>query len=137
MFKNNINLKSDKGFTMQDLIVAISIFTMFAAIIGTLFVSIFKIQADSQVDEIATLYAVQITEYIDKISYDEVNEELAQKVTEMFGIQKTFTVTIVTEDYNPNGEETTYVKRVKTNIEYKFASNERNISIERLKVKEL
>ena len=42
MARNKINLRSNKGFTMQDLIFAMSIFT-------------FKIQSDSQVDEVATL----------------------------------------------------------------------------------
>jgi len=137
MARNKINLRSNKGFTMQDLIVAMSIFTIFAGIVGTMLVATFKIQSDSQVDEVATLYAIQITEYIDKTSYDEVDEELAGKVVKKFGIPDNFTVEISTEDYNPNNEDKTYVKKVKTNIIYTFASNTRNITIERLKVREL
>ena len=137
MARNKIILRSNKGFTMQDLIVAMSIFTIFAGIVGTMLVATFKIQSDSQVDEVATLYAIQITEYIDKTSYDEVDEELAGKVVKKFGIPDNFTVEISTEDYNPNNEDKTYVKKVKTNIIYTFASNTRNITIERLKVREL
>lgn len=137
MIKSYINFKSNKGFTLQDLVVAMAIFTMFALIVGSLLVSIFRTQVDSQVDEVATLYAVQIAEYIDKISIDEVNEDLAEKVKEIFGIPDMFNIIISTEDYKPTDEGTVYVKKVKTNIIYSFESDERNIAIERLKIREL
>ncbi len=137
MNKSNINLKSDKGFTLQDLVIAIVIFAMFSLIVGSLLASTYKVQVYSQVDEVATLYAVQIAEYIDKISIDQVNSSLSNKVTNMFGIPDMFSVTISTEDYKPTEEGLVFVKKVKTNIAYSYKSDEKNITIERLKIREL
>lgn len=135
--KSILNLKSDKGFTMQDLIIAMAIFALFSVIVGTGLVSIFKVQADSQVDEVGTLYAVQIAEYLDKISFDEVENGMGDLVAKKFNIPTNFTVIINVSDYKPEDEVTSYVKDVDINLEYNFNNNSRNIRIQRLKIKEL
>lgn len=132
-----LKLKSNRGFTMQDLILAIVIFTLFAGIVGSILVSTFKVQADSQVDEVGTLYAVQIAEYIDKISFDEVTTGMGESVAKKFNIPYDFTVTVNVSDYKPTGETLSYVKEVDINLEYNFANDSRNIRIQRLKIKEL
>ena len=79
MTKNKlVKIKSEKGFTIYDLIVAIIVFSMFATIIGTLIVTTYKVQATTEAEEVATLYVIQIVEYIDKIDFDEVTNELSQ-----------------------------------------------------------
>lgn len=132
-----LKLKSNRGFTMQDLILAIVIFTLFAGIVGSILVSTFKVQSDSQVDEVGTLYAVQIAEYIDKISFDEVTTGMGESVAKKFNIPYDFTVTVNVSDYKPTGETLSYVKEVDINLEYNFANDSRNIRIQRLKIKEL
>lgn len=137
MKKIYINLNSNKGFTIQDLIIAISIFVLFSTLIGTLFVSIYKIQVKSQVQEIITLYAVQILEYIDKISYDDVNEQLATNVKKIFKIPSSLNITINIENYEKNEQET-YIKKVRVNIEHNKPNSEHeNIAIVKLKIKEI
>ena len=135
--KNILNLKSEKGFTMQDLIIAMAIFALFSVIIGTGLVSTFKVQADSQVDEVGTLYAVQIAEYIDKISFDEVETGIGNSLAQKFNIPTNFEVTVNVSDYIPEDETVSYVKEVDINLEYSFNNNSRNIRIHRLKIKEL
>lgn len=132
-----LKLKSNNGFTMQDLIIAIAIFTLFAGIIGTAMVSTFRVQSDSQVDEIGTLYAIQIAEYIDKISFEEVESGMGDSLAKMFDIPSNFTVTVNVSDYKPSGETLSCVKEVDINLEYNFANDSRNIRIQRLKIKEL
>ncbi len=135
--KNILNLKSNKGFTMQDLVLAIAIFALFSVIIGTGLVVTFKVQADSQVDEVGTLYAVQIAEYIDKISFDEVENGMGDSMAKKFNIPTNFTVTINVSDYKPELQEASYVKDVDINLEYNFNNDSRNIRIQKLKIKEL
>lgn len=135
--KNILNLKSEKGFTMQDLIIAMAIFALFSVIVGTGLVSTFKVQADSQVDEVGTLYAVQIAEYIDKISFDEVETGIGNSLAQRFNIPTNFDVTVNVSDYIPEDETVSYVKEVDINLEYNFNNNSRNIRIHRLKIKEL
>lgn len=138
MIKNNfVNLKSNKGFTMYDLIIAIAIFTLFAGIIGYLLVTTFKMQSDTQVDEVATLYAIQIAEYIDKISFDDVNDELASSLADKLNIPAKYTVTLQVSDYKPEGETISYVKEVKINVKYSYANEQKNIYFDRLKMKEI
>lgn len=132
-----LKLKSNNGFTMQDLIIAIAIFALFAGIVGTAIVSTFRVQADSQVDEVGTLYAIQIAEYIDKISFYEVKSGMGDELAERFNVPTNFTVTVDVSDYKPTGETSSYVKEVDINLEYNFSNNSRNIRIHRLKIKEL
>ena len=132
-----LKLKSDNGFTMMDLIIAIAIFALFAGIVGTLMVTTFKVQSDSQVDEAGTLYAIQIAEYIDKISFDEVESGIGDSLSKKFNIPSNFTVTVNVSDYKPTEETLSLVKEVDINLEYSFANNPKNIRIHRLKIKEL
>ena len=74
-FKNII--KSNKGFTMQDLIIATLIITIFVGLIGTLMYSVYNVNIRTDLTSQMATYAVQILEDIDKISYDEVTSELA------------------------------------------------------------
>lgn len=135
---NNIrNLKSNKGFTMQDLVIAITVFMLFAGIVGTLLVNTFKVQADSQVDEVAVLYVVQVAEYIDKISFDEVESGIGDSISKKFNIPAKMTLTINVEDYKPTAETGEYVKEVDINLEYNFDNDSRNIRVQKLKIKEL
>lgn len=132
-----LKLKSNNGFTMQDLIIAIAIFTLFAGIIGTAIVATFRVQSDSQVDEVGTLYAIQIAEYIDKISFDDVESGMGDSLASMFNVPANFTVTIDVSDYKLDGETLSCVKEVDINLAYNFANDSRNIRIQRLKIKEL
>lgn len=138
MFKKNLlNIKSDKGFTMYDLAIALIIFTMFAALIGSLIVTTYKVQVNTEVDEVVTLYAIQIVEYIDKIGFDEVTNELSNTLPQQFGLPESITLNIQVSDYNPNQETEIYTKKVSVDLKYDFDGEQKNILINRLKIKEL
>lgn len=76
--KENIvkKLKSNQGFTMQDVIIGLVILTMFAGTIAGSYLAIYKVQAQTQATAVASLYGVQILENIDRISYEQVTDEL-------------------------------------------------------------
>lgn len=132
-----LKLRSNKGFTMQDLIIAIIIFTIFAGTICSLFVIIFNTQADTQVDEIAALYAVQIAEYIDRIDYDRVTNEISSVITKELDISENYTLNIDVSEYRPQNETETYMKIVKIILTYNFKQEDKNLTIEKLKIKEI
>lgn len=157
--KNIFKLKSNKGFTMQDLIIAITIFSIFTGLICTLIVNIFIMQAESNAQEVATLYAVQIVEYIDKIAFEDVTENLSTEVVEMFNIPSGFNIDIKVTEYKTSTKSTkesglktqanfeeaeirtdeygVYTKMVSTNISYTLNKEEKNILINRLKIREM
>ena len=66
-----IKLKSNKGISMVDVIIAIIIMAMFVGIVGNLYVKIATDNSKIKMNALATYYVVQIAEYIDKISYDD------------------------------------------------------------------
>ena len=132
-----LKLKSCKGFTMEDLTIAIAIFTVFAGIVGAFMLATFKVQSNSQVDEVATIYAVQIAEYIDKISFEEVESGIGDELATRFNVPTNFTVTVDVSDYRRVGETESYVKDVDINVEYSFRNDSRNVRFKRLKIKEM
>lgn len=132
-----LNFKSNKGFTMQDLIVAIMVLLLFVGTIGTTFISIYRIQADTQVDEVVTLYAIQIVEYVDKISYEEVVNNMENDIIARFNIPDKINVHINVSDYKPETNSEDLIKQVSVSMDYTFNKQERNITINRLKIKEL
>ena len=131
-------LKSNKGFTIQDLVIAIIVFMLFVGTIGGTYLSIYQVQANTKVDSIATLFTVQIMEYIDKIAYEEVTTEkvpnLIETVKSNFGIPDTFEINI---EVIPEANEQDLIKTVKLTLNYTFSKEDKSIVIQRLKVKEL
>lgn len=136
--KKIINLKQEKGFTMQDLIIAFGIILLVGGTIGSTYLAIYTIQSDTKVDALATLYAIQITEYIDKISYEEVvNEININSIKQKFNISDKFTVNIDVANYEQDEENLDMVKKVKIELSYSFRKQNRKIVFNRLKIKEL
>lgn len=136
--KKIINLKQEKGFTMQDLIIAFGIILLVGGTIGSTYLAIYTIQSDTKVDALATLYAIQITEYIDKISYEEVvNEININSIKQRFNISDKFTVNINVANYEQDEENLDMIKKVKIELSYSFRKQNRKIVFNRLKIKEL
>lgn len=126
-------VKSNKGFTMQDIIVAMIILILFASVIGGSLVAIYRIQAETKLNAAATLYAIQILENIDKISYDQVNDGDLRTWRTDYGIPDRMNLDLDVNIYN---EENT-AKIVKLAISYEFGGKTETILLEKLKVKEL
>lgn len=141
MIKLTNNLKSNKGFTLQDLILAIMILMLFVGTVGSLFISVYQVNADTKVDALTTIYAIKILEYIDKINYEEVTEakkaSLISKMQTELDIPNSLRVSLNITNYNPDWSSKDYVKQVKLTIDYTFNKKDKQISINRLKVKEL
>ena len=141
MKKNNlvkINIKSQKAFTMQDLIVALFIIILFVGIIGTTMYAALKNNANNSLTLQMTLYSVQILEDIDRISYEEAITKTGEDYKKQFDIPKDYTVDLTFSDY---GEDLTniqdVIKIVNLNISYNFLGDNINYTIHKLKIKEL
>lgn len=132
-----LKFKSNKAFTMYDLVVALTIFTIFSAIIGSLIVSTYKIQITTEIDEIVTLYAIEVLEYIDKIGFDDVTNELSNTLPQQFNLPEGIKLEINVTNYNPNNEEQTYIKQVNVKLKYNYIKEEKNLVFNRLKIKEV
>ena len=133
-----LNMKSNKGFTMQDLIIAIFILTILAGFISGIMYSVYATNVKSILTAQMTTYAVEMLEDIDKISYEEVNSNLSEVYHEKFGLSDDFNVNIQVSNY---GEGMQYVedviKIVNLTISYNALGNTEEFSVKRLKIKEM
>lgn len=130
--------QSNKGFTIQDLIIALMVIMLFVGTITGAYLSIYKVQADTKIDAVATVYMVQIMERVDKVGYEEftsqtLGEEFVNQVRNDFTIPSSFGIVI---ESTPTNEED-IVRTVKVSLNYTFSGKERSITMERLKVKEI
>ena len=130
-------IKSRNGFTLQDLAIAIVILLLFVGTIGGTYLAIYQVQADTKVDSVATLYMIQMLEYIDKIGYDEVSNGMEDTLRTQFSIPSGYGISIDVSSYLPSTDSQDLVKKVKLTMNYTFQERERNIVIEKLKVKEI
>ncbi len=136
--KLKINLKSENGFTMQDLLIACFIFVAFVGIIGTLMYSVYHINIRANLTSQMTFYAVQILEDIDKLSYEDAQNMTGAEYKEQFSIPNGFNVDLQLTDY---GEGKPYIKDVikivNLKISYTVAGETEEFTVKRLKIKEI
>ena len=114
-------LKSESGFTMYDLIVAMFLITLFVGLIASLMYSSYKINMETNLMMQASAYSVQILEDIDKIAYEEVDSSLASKYKSDFSIPAGFNVNLEVSKYGEEQNLQDVMKIVKLTISYEFS----------------
>lgn len=137
MMKKKIDIKSNSGFTMTDLIVALVIFTVFTSFIGSLLYTAFKTNIQTKLAGASVNYAIQILEDIDKIAYDEVQNGMENDYITKLSIPSGFNILIDVSNYNEGNSKEDLIKKVKLTITYEFSESTETLVMERLKIKEL
>lgn len=131
------NIKSNSGFTMTDLVVALIIFLIFSGLVVTAFYSSYVVNSKTKITASATNYSIQILEDIDKITYDEVQNGMENMYRQKFSIPDGYSLKMEVTDYNEGNDKEDLIKNVKLTIEYKIAGDTEKIVINKIKVKEL
>ena len=138
MKKIKLNLKSNKGFTMQDLLIALFFIVLFVGIISSMMYAVYKLQMKANLMSQMTMYSVQILEDIDKISYEEVQKKTAQEYRNQFSIPAGFNINIEISNYGEGIENVQDVmKIVKLTLSYTFNNETEEFTVQRLKIKEI
>lgn len=131
-------IKSNKGFTMQDLVIATLIITLFVGLISSLMYAVYNLNMRTNLSSQMATYAVQILEDIDKISYDEVSSDLAETYKSKFSIPAGFDVNIEVSNYGEGIENVQdIIKVVNLTISYELTNDTQQFSVQRLKIKEI
>ena len=131
-------LKSNKGFTIQDVLIACFIITVFVGVITTMLYSVYRENIKTTLMSKMTVYAVQILENIDKISYEEVQNKTISEYREEFSIPDGFNIQIEISNYGENSaSRDDVIKIIKLTISYTMGDVPEEISIKRLKIKEI
>ena len=136
--KINKKLKSQKGFTMQDLIIACLILTLFVGLIGTLMYNSYYNNLRAQLSANMTIYSVKILEDIDKISYEDVQTKTGTDYKEQFNIPAGYNVEISISNYGDGVENVEdIIKIIKLKISYTLKGETEEFVVQKLKIKDL
>lgn len=131
-------IKSNNGFTIQDLIIATFIITIFIGIIGTLMYSVYNINIRTNLTSQMATYAVQMLEDIDKIPYEEVNSDLENTYKSQFSIPSGFEINIDVSNYADEKENIQdVIKIVNLTISYDLKGDRQEFNVKKLKIKEV
>ncbi len=134
--KSKIN--SNKGFTIQDLLVACFIIIIFVGTISSLMYTVYKTNIKARLMSQMTVYAVKILENIDKISYEEVQTKTADEYKDEFSIPDEFNVQIQISNYTENSNSINdVIKVVNLKLSYTFVNETEEFVVTRLKIKEI
>lgn len=138
--KNKIKNKliSNKGFTIQDLLIACFIIILFVGIIYSLMITVYKTNVKATLTSEMTIYAVKILENIDKISYEEVQTKTSEEYINEFSIPDLYNVEIEISNYVENANNLNdVIKIVNLKLSYTFQGETEEFSVTRLKIKEI
>ena len=133
------NIKSNRGVSITDLVIALIILSVFAGVIGNLLYQLAYNNASLRMSAIAVDYAVKEAEYIDKIAYEDVQTS-DEKITQINGedVIDKFTVKLDVENYNEADEaKKDIIKKVTITVNYNIVKEEKSYKIEKLKIKEM
>ena len=130
-----LKLKEEKGFTMQDIIVASVIILVFVGAVIMLMTAIYKNNIKTKLNSQMTVCAVQILEDIDKISYEDAQTKTAQYYINKYSIPSGFKVSLEFENYGENLKD--IIKIVNLKISYTFRGETEEFNVQRLKIKEI
>ena len=97
--------------------------------------SVYKLNIETSLMMEASAYSVEILENIDKLAYDEVNSELENIYNSQ--LPAGFNVNLEISQYGKENNLKDVIKIVKLTISYEFLGNTSDISITKLKIKEI
>lgn len=131
------NLKANSGISMVDVIIAMLILCMFVGVIGNLYYQIAFQSNMIRYNAIAVYYTVKIVEHIDRISYEEVTDDLNNTLKEYYEIPDLFNITVDVQNYNETDtSKKDIIKIVTIKTEYEVLGSPQVYEVKTLKIKE-
>lgn len=140
MNEKKVKIKNEKGATGLDVATGALIFILFTTVILTLYVQIYKQSAIIKIHENAMGYIIQVCEDIDMREYGEIEnlQEYTNLIIAQIGLPvDRYTLTLSQEKYiDTHPEAQDIVKRITVSIRYNFDGQDRQIDVNKIKVKE-
>ena len=117
------NFKKNKGLTTADVVVAISILTLFVGVIGNLYYQLAQKSYMVRFNTIAVYYSIKVAEDIDKMPYEEVSDNLNTTIKETYQLPEGINIVVEVHNYNET--------------QYQYWNDTNEYQIKKLKVKEM
>lgn len=143
-----VNLKSEKGIAMSDVIVAVLLIAIFTGVIATIGYNIAVTSSSLKRMSAVTNYITTVFEHIDQMYYDDVttaNVEMYcmsisdlknQNVNNTDWDGKGYNVEIKVEQYKPEETSMDLVKVIELKVSYKLNGKLQEINMSRIKKRE-
>lgn len=136
--KNIKKIKSNKAITMTDVVIGMLIIIIFTGILTSSFYQIYKYNISIKMNALALEYSIKILEDIDKMPYEEVNNQLNDSLKENYKIREGYNAYIEIKNYNEEDKtKEDIIKIVTLTIKYKEIEKEQEYTVKKLKIKEL
>ena len=130
--------KEYKGVTLTDVVIGMMILIMFTGILTTSFYNIYKNNVIARYDAMVIDYAIKILEGTDKMTYEEVTNDLSNSLNIIYNIPDDYKITLNVENYNKDDNTLSdIIKIVTLNIEYEVYGETKTYSVSKLKYKEI
>ena len=134
MKKKNMKLRSNKGITGIDLAIAIIALATFTGLIITLMSNIHRNSIDIQKNANAMAYATIVLEKVDEKAFEEINADFVNTLKDSGEVE-------ISSDYIINFStevlEENLIKKVGVKVSYDINGEQRTITINKLKIKEI
>ena len=131
-----MNIKSEKGFTLQDLLIAIVIIGIFTGVTSSVMISWYNLSLETVVTGNATYYAIKIMEKVDRENFDEVTEENIITWLNEISVPSVYNISVEVGNYSEDGIVLQNVKEIKLTISYTLGNSEEKLVMNKLKIQE-
>lgn len=130
-------LKKENGISLQDIVIAMVILSIFVGVIGSMYYEILFNSNMIKLNAIAVEYAIKVAEDVDILSYEDINENFDIYINSKYEMPEGFNLEASVKKYNEqDSSKIDIIKIVTINVEYTFLDKTNNYEIKKLKVKE-
>lgn len=133
------NIKSNKGFTATDIVVAVIIIILFVGLITTVFYNYYLSTAAKNRNAMATNCLIDVIENVKQMNYDDISEQtvasLVEQMIEDGSIPDGYTVSAEVQKYNEtegNTDKLDLIKTLKVKIEYTVSNKKEEFEMSTL-----
>ena len=135
----------NKGISIMDVGIALTLFAIFAGLVGNLYYQIAFNNTRVRYEGLATYNVVRIAEYIDEQSYDNITSEQLDAFRATLNYPNALTITTTVTNYTgegsqyieQNGGVEDLIKLVNIEASYEITTGKRySCSVKKLKIKE-
>lgn len=131
-------LKANNGISMADVIIAMIVLCLFVGVIGNLYYQIVLQSTRIRFNAVAVYYVVKIAEDLDRISYEEVTNQLNDTIKSTYEIPDFITITLNVQNYNDTDSSKQDIIKIVTIIaEYQCLGDTKIYEVKKLKIKEI
>lgn len=135
---NIAKLKENKGISMTDVVVAMLIFSVFVGLVATLYFQIMRHSNLVELNALAIYYAIKVAEDVDKLPYEEIDDNLINELVESYELEESFNIEMKVNKYNETDRtKQDILKIIAINVKYTCFGEEKEYELKKLKVKEI